>query len=144
MPAFRKVASTRSNLPRNSTTRLVTSMITSRLDYCSSILEGLLAKQTAHQQKVQTTFAYCHYEGSRPPYLSASLSIYQPSSSLRSAHEKLLKIPKNYLKTFGPDTFTFLAPSIWNSLSADLRSSPSLSYVDLCLSACSCQMYRVR
>ena len=37
------------------------------------------------------TLAYCHSEGSLPPYLSSSLGTYEPSRSLRSSNEKLLK-----------------------------------------------------
>ena len=48
-----KISSIRSHLSRNSTARLVSSMITSRLDYCSSILEGLPAEQIARLQKVE-------------------------------------------------------------------------------------------
>ena len=71
--------------------------------------------------------AYRHFEGSLPPYLSSSLCTYEPSRSLRSSNEKLLKIPKRNLKSFGQRSFSFLAPSLWNSLPATLRNVPTLS-----------------
>ena len=43
----------RSNLSRNSTARLVSSMINSRLDYYNYIFEGLLAEQIARLQMFQ-------------------------------------------------------------------------------------------
>ena len=44
------------------------------------------------------TLAYRHFEGSLPPYLSSSLCTYEPSRSLRSSSENMLKIPKRKLK----------------------------------------------
>ena len=74
-----------------------------------------------------STLAYHHFEGSLPPYLSASLCTYEPSRSLRSCKEKSLKIPERNLKSFGERSFSFMAPSIWNSLPSDLRNLPTLS-----------------
>ena len=48
-----KSALIRSNLSRNSTARLVSSMINSRLDYYNYIFEGLLAEQIARLQIFQ-------------------------------------------------------------------------------------------
>ena len=73
------------------------------------------------------TLAYRHFEGSLPPYLSSSLCTYEPSRSLRSSNEKLLKIPKRNFKSFGQRSFSFMAPSLWNSLPATLRNVPTLS-----------------
>ena len=72
------------------------------------------------------TLAFRHFDGTLPPYLSSSLCTYQPSRSLRSSTERLLKIPKTNLKTFGGRSFGYIAPTVWNSLPADLRASPSL------------------
>ena len=46
----------------------------------------------------------------------------------KTAHstERLLKIPKTNLKTFGERSFGYIALTIWNSLLADPRASPSL------------------
>ena len=38
------------------------------------------------------TLVYRHFEGTLAPYLSSSLCTYEPSRSLRSSNEKLLKI----------------------------------------------------
>ena len=73
------------------------------------------------------TLAYRHFEGSFPPYLSSSLRTYELSWSLRSSNEKLLKIPKRNLKSFGQRSFSFMAASLWNSLPATLRNVPTLS-----------------
>ena len=62
-----------------------------------------------------------------PPYLSSSLCTYEQSCSLQSCNEKLLKIPKRNLKSFGQHSFSFMVPSLWNSLPATLRNVPTLS-----------------
>ena len=69
--------------------------------------------------------SFRHFDGTLPPYLS-SLCTYQTSRTLRSSTERLLKIPKTNLKTFGERSFGYIAPTVWNSLPADLRASPSL------------------
>ena len=73
-----------------------------------------------------TTLAFLHFDSTLLPYLSSSLCPYQPLRSLRSLTERLLKIPKTNLKTFGERSFGDIAPTVWNSLPADLRASPSL------------------
>jgi len=72
-----------------------------------------------------------HFDGTLPPYLSSSLCIYQPSRSLRSSTERLLTIPKTNLKTFGGRPFAYIAPTVWNSLPADPRASPSLQSLEV-------------
>ena len=70
------------------------------------------------------TLAFCHFNGTLPPYLSSPLITYQPSRSLRS--ERLLRIPKKKVNTFGGRSFSYTAQTVWNSRPADLRASPTL------------------
>ena len=73
-----------------------------------------------------TTLTFRHFDGTLLPCLSSSLCTYQPSRSLHSSTESLLKIPKTNLKTFSERSFGYIAPTVWYSLPADLRASPSL------------------
>ena len=57
------------------------------------------------------TLAFSHFDPTLPPYLSSSLCTDQPSRSLRSSTERLLKIPKTNLKTFGEHSFGYIALS---------------------------------
>ena len=101
---------------------------TKKRDHVAPLLKELhwLPVKFCCQYKI-TTLAYCHFKGSLPPYLSSSLCTYEPSRSLQSSKEKLLKIPKRNLKSFRKHSFSFMAPSVWNSLPADLRNLPTLS-----------------
>ena len=158
-----RIASIRQYLSQDAATKLVNALITSRLDYCNSVLAGLPVEQISRLQRVQNSaarlvmkkrkrdhitpvlrelhwlpvkfrwqfklaiLAYRHFEGTLPTYLSGVLYTYHPSRSLRSSNERLLKVPKRALKTVGERSFSFLAPSIWNSLPASVRSQSSLA-----------------
>ena len=53
----RRIASIRPDLTQSATAQLVSSAITSRLDYCNSILAGLPLKQISRLQRVQNNAA---------------------------------------------------------------------------------------
>ena len=90
----------------NNATRLV--LRKSKRDHVSPLLQRLhwLSIPARIDDKV-ATLAYRHLEGSLPPYLSSTLFIYQPSRSLRSSQEKLLKVPRENLKAFGHRSFGY-------------------------------------
>ena len=110
---------------QNNAARLILKQ--SKRDHVTPLLKELhwLPVKYRIQYKL-ATLAFRHFDGTLPPYLSSSLCTYQPSRSLRSSTERLLKIPKTNLKTFGERSFGHIAPTVWNSLPADLRASPSL------------------
>ena len=97
-------------------------------DHVTPLLKKLhwLPVKFCCQYKI-ATLSYRHFEGFLLPYLSSSLCTYKPSHSLQSSNEKLLEIPKQNLKSFGQRSFSFMAPSLWNSLLATLRNVPTLS-----------------
>ena len=111
---------------QNNAARLV--MKKRKRDHVTPLLKELhwLPVKFCCQYKI-VTLAYRHFERSLPPYLSPFLCTYEPSRSLRSSKEKLLKIPKRNLKSFGELSFSFMVPSVWNSLPADFRHLPTLS-----------------
>ena len=59
--------------------------------------------------------------GLGPLYLSELLEPYIPNRNLRSAKKKLLVVPKYNLKTYGYRAFSHRAPTLWNTLSHDIR-----------------------
>ena len=72
------------------------------------------------------TFAYRHFDGTLPAYLSHSLTTYCPPRNLRSSKENTLVPPECNLKSAGERAFYFLAPSIWNALPSYIRNQHTL------------------
>ena len=60
----------------------------------------------------------------QPPYLAELLTPYKPSRNLRSSDKNLLLIPLVKNKQ-AEGSFSFAAPTIWNSLPESLRSASS-------------------
>jgi len=56
-----------------------------------------------------------------PLYLSCLLHNYVPGRSLRSSQSNLLYVPSHKLN-FGTRNFRAAAPTVWNSLPADIRA----------------------
>ena len=73
------------------------------------------------------TLAYRHFYGSLPPNLYSTLVIYQPSLSLRSSHEKLLKVPRKNMKAFGHRFCRYQATTVWNLLPSAACQSHSFA-----------------
>ena len=99
----------------------------SKHDHVTPLLKELHWLPVKYRIKYKLAkLAFRHFDGTLPLYLSSSFCTYQPSHSLRSSTERLLKIPKTNLKIFGERSFGYIAPTVWNSLPADLRASPYL------------------
>ena len=62
----------------------------------------------------------------QPSYLSDLLTPYQPTRNLRSSDKNLLSVP-NIKSAQARRSFSFAAPTIWNSLPLSLRSCTTLS-----------------
>ena len=89
---------------QNSAARLI--LKKSKRDHVTPLLKDLHWLRVKYRiQYKLATLAFRHFDGTLPPYLSSSLCTYQPSRSLRSSTERLLKIPQTNLKTFGERSF---------------------------------------
>ena len=78
----------------------------------------------------------CHslFLGLSPIYLSDLLLVYTPKRNLRSSSDNgILCIPRLRTKTFGHRSFSFTAPTIWNSMPSDLRHTDSIQKFMLAL-----------
>ena len=72
----------------------------------------------------------CHsfFSGTAPHYISQLLSIYTPSRNLRSSSDlRLLRVPRVRTKSFGHCSFSYSAPTFWNSLPYEIRHIQSVS-----------------
>ncbi|MGH0115217.1 UNVERIFIED_CONTAM: hypothetical protein FKN15_070737 [Acipenser sinensis] len=59
-------------------------------------------------------------------YLSILLTRYVPTRKLRSSDSGLLIIPKQKCPTLGEHSFSFMAPTLWNSVPALVRVAPTV------------------
>ena len=78
----------------------------------------------------------CHYlcSGLSPIYLSDLLLVYTPKRNLRSfSDNRILCIPKLQTQTFGYRSFSFAAPTIWNSLSSEITHTDFIQKFTLAL-----------
>ena len=99
----------------------------------SIIIHVLL--RTLHWLPIQARIEYklsilCHsfFSDTVPVYLSDLLRVYSPSRQLRSSSDsRTLHIPHIKTKTFGHRSFSHAAPSVWNSLSHDIRHIQSVT-----------------
>lgn len=64
--------------------------------------------------------------GSAPPYLAELIHAYTPSRALRSQNKHLLQVPRFKTQYYGQSSFTFAAPTLWNSLPLAIRTAPTL------------------
>ena len=96
---------------QNNAARLV--LQKSKRQHVTPLLKQLhwLPIQTRIDYKL-ATLAFRHFDGSLPQYLSSRLDIYQPSRSLRSSNDWLLKVPRWKLKSFGYRSFSYQGPFI--------------------------------
>lgn len=64
-----------------------------------------------------------------PSYLCDLMAIHKPARTLRSSSELLLEVPRTKLKkSKGQRAFSFVGPTLWNSLPPHVRAAESLEH----------------
>ena len=111
---------------QNSAARLI--MKKRKRDHVTPLLQKLhwLPISVSIQFKL-AVLAFRFFDNSLPVYLSRTLSLYQPSRTLRSSSERLLIVPSTSLKSTACRSFSSSVPRVWNSLPAHLRNISSIS-----------------
>ena len=101
----------------------------SKRQHATPLLKQLhwLLIQTRIEYKL-STLAFRHFEGSLPQYLSSRLDIHQPSRSLRSSNDRLIRVHDGKeTEIFRPQVFQLPRTCRLNSLPTDLKFSSSLA-----------------
>ena len=69
---------------------------------------------------------YKALNGQAPGYITELLKPYVPTRNLRSSSKNVLNVPPVKLVSYGQRCFSFVAPSLRNSLPDNIRQSSSL------------------
>ena len=97
-------------------------LISSRLDYCNSLLNNIAKQDLSKLQRVQNCALAIH----QPPYLASLLHFSNIPTQLRSSTSHQLYIPRTKLNP-GKRALSVAAPIIWNELPTTLKSCESLA-----------------
>ena len=115
---------------QNVAARIVTR--SGRLNHTTPLLKQLhwLPVELRIQHKLLSLVYSCvKPDSNAPKYLSELIPVYTPSRNLRSASQSRLRIPgygeDTRRKRFGARSFKCAAPSLWNTLPHNLKSSVS-------------------
>ena len=141
---LRNVSNIRRLLSYKIAEQLMHAFVTSRLDYCNSLLSGLPSSTICHLQRVQNMAAriltrtkkhvhikimlltYRGVNGMAPNYIERMLTPYTPQRSLRSSESGQLVVPHSRLKGYWVCAFAVVAPTLWNNLPEHIRRAKTL------------------
>ena len=133
-----RLSSIRHYLTTEATKSAVNALVTSRLDYCNSLLVNLPASQILQLQRVQNNAARLITRTSRHDHITPVLRGLHWLPVASRIHFKLLVLAYQCVnglaptwritkKSIGESAFGTTAPRLWNSLPADIRNSKTLN-----------------
>ena len=85
-------------------------------------------EESVIQNVIDHLLAFNTRSNSAPLYLSCLLHNYVPGRCLRSSQSNLLSVPSHKLN-FGARSFRVAAPTVWNSLPADIRACTFILWI---------------
>ena len=107
---IRNVSKIRKYISKSTTEILIHSFVSSKLDFCDSLLFGAQKRDIVKLQSVQN-------------YREDILKFYHQSRTLRSSKDHLrLEEPNFNMKTYGQRAFSVAAPRLWNKLPFEVRA----------------------
>ena len=111
---------------QNTAARLITG--SKRIDHITPVLKHLhwLPILSRIRYKI-LLLVYKSLKGSSPEYIASLLNKYNPARNLRSSSKSLLQVPTVNTVTYGKRSFSHAAPSLWNTLSEDIKSCESFT-----------------
>ena len=153
---LRNIARIRKYLSPKTTELLVHTFVSSKLDFCNSLLHGIpkhllrkLARLVTSSSKfnhitpllmqlhwlpiaerIKFKIVLLTFKGLHdlsPSYIKELLTPYCPARMLRSSSTLLLARSDYNMKTYGARAFAIFAPELWNQLPDDIRSIDNLT-----------------
>ena len=138
---LRGIGRIRNLLTFDATAQLIHALITSRLDFCNSILYNLPNKQIERLQRIQNQEAHMlkriprrnhitPVNNTAPEYLCDLIRLNVKSTTIRiraSFDPCLLCVPlisKTCANSFFDISFVYATPTLWNALDLDIRLLP--------------------
>ena len=110
---------------QNAAVRLLTD--SQKYDHISPILEELQWLPVKSRIEIKMLIlTFKAYHGIGPKYLTDSLVKNTISRTFRSTNKGLLVVPKYNLEPYGKRAFSVIAPSLWNNLPDQIRSTACL------------------
>ena len=92
------------------------------------IISGFKNVRSHLQQMTAGSFCFGAITSTGPVYLLDLLKIYTPSRQLRSSADiRILCISSVNTKSYGERSFSYTAPTLWDTLPKDIRFSLSVS-----------------
>ena len=100
---------------QNAAARVVTR--TRKYDHIKPVLKQLHWLPVSQRIDYKILFlTYKALNGQAPIYITELLEPYVPTRNLRSSSKNLLKVPSVKLVSYGHRCFSFVVPTLWNSL----------------------------
>ena len=111
---------------QNSAARLITR--SSRYDHITPVLFGLHWLPVAFRVKFKVALmTFKAINRLAPPYIAELIQLKRPVRNLRSASDAtMLQTVRTRTVNFGDRRFSVAAPTIWNALRTNIRSSPDV------------------
>ena len=145
----RNIGKVRQYITNDACKILVQALVTSRLDYGNTLLQGLLQVLIQRLQRIQNcaahlitrsrksehitfrfkvnTFTYKVLNGLAPAYTSDIVQKHQTTRSLRSTEKSVLVVPVPRTATYGERCFSRHAAILWNDLPENIKQLNTLS-----------------
>ena len=151
MLAIRSIGRIKKYLSNDHLARVVNAFVIPHLDYCNSVLYGLLKSQLDKLQRIQNVAArlvkgFLHWlpvekriifkillmtyktlNGLAPSHLTTLITRYHPTRKLRSSSRSILQVPRVKTSTYDARAFSSGAPKLWNSLPDHIKSKHTLT-----------------
>ena len=119
---LRSIGQIRKCLTTDATKSLVHGLVTSRIDYCNALINGIPVTLLSKLQRVQNVSVH----GEEPRYILDLIDIYAQTRSLRSQFTTSLRAPRTKTVFYGDRQFGKVAATLWNSLPKRLRELDKL------------------